>query len=317
MFNGLKQFYKRYFTTSNNTSIDYHAKTLKTMSKGFLIVGALTSMAFTIPTIFALASSIFPSTIAIGLTIFCALILFLIIDLSIGTLTPFALEFSLGGQINKNKYSFAGGMLLWSIIGFLGITSMYLTYNGSIIPVLSAIEEPLKDDIISLEAQKQKTISSEEARYKGLVATQTKADKLQLESLKKKLHNKILSQKGYSKKQAAVQDSINKVDEFSANMKSLFISRDMSLALDDARNSWNTIIREKKEDSFRKRSEYETKIAATLLIFQILGTISTALFFLIETSLALLKYSEKSFESKPIMKTEIRKLKHELSEQNY
>ena len=66
------------------------------------------------------------------------------------------------------------------------------------------------------------------------------------------------------------------------------ITNQMVLSLNDARNSWNRIIREKKEEYNREYSLYEKRLNSTMLIFQILGTISTGIFFIIQLICSLL-----------------------------
>jgi hypothetical protein len=261
------------------------------MSKGFLVIGAITSMSFTIPAIYSLLISLFDNTTSIILTVLSAFLIFFIIDLSIGSLTPFTLDFTFSKKIKNNYYSLFGGLLLWIIILFLAFTSMYLTFNGAKIPVLNSIEIPNSEEIVEMEESKSTAIKEEEQRYKNLYFKTREQDSLSLTTLKQKFHIQIMKEKKESRKNRLIQDSINKVSEMINTQKSDFYLKEMTTAIDDTRNSWNQLIIQKKEEHDRNLNIYETRINATLLIVQILGVISTVLFFLIQIVVTLLKNS--------------------------
>jgi hypothetical protein len=287
----LKKFYKQYLSNNPDTSIDENVKVLLRMSKGFLVIGAITSMSFTIPAIYSLLISLFDNTTSIILTVLSAFLIFFIIDLSIGSLTPFTLDFTFSKKIKNNYYSLFGGLLLWIIILFLAFTSMYLTFNGAKIPVLNSIEIPNSEEIVEMEESKSTTIKEEEQRYKNLYFKTREQDSLSLTTLKQKFHIQIMKEKKESRKNRLIQDSINKVSEMINTQKSDFYLKEMTTAIDDTRNSWNQLIIQKKEEHDRNLNIYETRINATLLIVQILGVISTVLFFLIQIVVTLLKNS--------------------------
>jgi hypothetical protein len=287
----LKKFYKQYLSNNPDTSIDENVKVLLRMSKGFLVIGAITSMSFTIPAIYSLLISLFDNTTSIILTVLSAFLIFFIIDLSIGSLTPFTLDFTFSKKIKNNYYSLFGGLLLWIIILFLAFTSMYLTFNGAKIPVLNSIEIPNSEEIVEMEESKYTTIKEEEQRYKNLYFKTREQDSLSLTTLKQKFHIQIMKEKKESRKNRLIQDSINKVSEMINVQKSDFYLKEMTTAIDDTRNSWNQLIIQKKEEHDRNLNIYETRINATLLIVQILGVISTVLFFLIQIVVTLLKNS--------------------------
>jgi hypothetical protein len=261
------------------------------MSKGFLVIGAITSMSFTIPAIYSLLISLFDNTTSIILTVLSAFLIFFIIDLSIGSLTPFTLDFTFSKKIKNNYYSLFGGLLLWIIILFLAFTSMYLTFNGAKIPVLNSIEIPNSEEIVEMEESKSTAIKEEEQRYKNLYFKTREQDSLSLTTLKQKFHIQIMKEKKESRKNRLIQDSINKVSEMINVQKSDFYLKEMTTAIDDTRNSWNQLIIQKKEEHDRNLNIYETRINATLLIVQILGVISTVLFFLIQIVVTFLKNS--------------------------
>jgi len=287
----LKKFYKQYLSNNPDTSIDENVKVLLRMSKGFLVIGAITSMSFTIPAIYSLLISLFDNTTSIILTVLSAFLIFFIIDLSIGSLTPFTLDFTFSKKIKNNYYSLFGGLLLWIIILFLAFTSMYLTFNGAKIPVLNSIEIPNSEEIVEMEESKSTAIKEEEQRYKNLYFKTREQDSLSLTTLKQKFHIQIMKEKKESRKNRLIQDSINKVSEMINTQKSDFYLKEMTTAIDDTRNSWNQLIIQKKEEHDRNLNIYETRINATLLIVQILGVISTVLFFLIQIVVTLLKNS--------------------------
>jgi hypothetical protein len=287
----LKKFYKQYLSNNPDTSIDENIKVLLRMSKGFLVIGAITSMSFTIPVIYSLLISLFDNTTSIILTVLSAFLIFFIIDLSIGSLTPFTLDFTFSKKIKNNYYSLFGGLLLWIIILFLAFTSMYLTFNGAKIPVLNSIEIPNSEEIVEMEESKSTAIKEEEQRYKNLYFKTREQDSLSLTTLKQKFHIQIMKEKKESRKNRLIQDSINKVSEMINVQKSDFYLKEMTTAIDDTRNSWNQLIIQKKEEHDRNLNIYETRINATLLIVQILGVISTVLFFLIQIVVTLLKNS--------------------------
>jgi len=236
--------------------------------------------------------------------------LFFLIDLSIGSITPFTLDYTLSNKISNNTYSMGGGVLLWCIILFLGFSSMYLTWNGASIPVISSLTQPVNTDLIELEREKQSSIELEEKRYKGLVTKSIKDDQQQLKKLKDHHHNIIIKQTKFSRKEKSIQDSITKVNDFLSTQKSAYYEREMSLAIDNTRNSWNSIITEKKEQFNRDLNKYETRVSVTMLIVQILGSGSTIIFFLIQFVVTLLKYGEDPKTTpKPIIRKETEPVK--------
>jgi hypothetical protein len=311
----LKNFYKQYLSNNPDISINENIKVLLRMSKGFLVIGALTSMSFTIPTIYSLLIPLFDSTTSVVLTIISAFLIFFIIDLSIGSLTPFTLDFTFSKKIKNNSYSLFGGLLLWTIILFLAFTSMYLTFNGAKIPVINSIEIPESHEIVEMEQSKSEAIQDEEQRYKSLYLKTHKQDSLNLLSLKKKFNTQINKEKKESRKNKLIQDSIIKVSDMMNNQKSEYYLKEMTSAINDTRNSWNQLIIQKKEEHDRNLNIYETRINATLLIVQILGVISTLLFFLIQIVVILLKYSdtEKNDLIKNNRKEERFKRKHDIN----
>ena len=168
---------------------------------------------------------------------------------------------------------------------------MYLTFNGAKIPVLNSIEIPNSEEIVEMEESKSTAIKEEEQRYKNLYFKTREQDSLRLTTLKQKFHIQIMKEKKESRKNRLIQDSINKVSEMINVQKSDFYLKEMTTAIDDTRNSWNQLIIQKKEEHDRNLNIYETRINATLLIVQILGVISTVLFFLIQIVVTLLKNS--------------------------
>lgn len=288
----LRKFYKQYLSNNPDISIDENVKVLLRMSKGFLVIGAITSMSFTIPAIYSLLISLFDNLTSIIITAISAFLIFFIIDLSIGSLTPFTLDFTFSKKIRNNYYSIFGGILLWIMILFLAFTSMYLTFNGAKIPIINSIQMPSSEEIVRMEESKSAAIKEEEERYQKLYSETREQDLLNLEALKEKFHIQIMKQQKESRKNRLIQDSINQVSEMINTQKSDFYLKEMTTAIDDVRNSWNILINEKKDELNRNLGLYETRINATLLIIQILGTISTILFFLIQIVVTLLKYSD-------------------------
>lgn len=301
MLKGIKNFYKQYISSNPDNSLNTNIRTLQKMSKGFLLIGAITSMGFTIPTIYSLLNPIFSYEISILLTILSVLTIFFIVDLSLGSLTPFVMKYTFSESNHKSN---VGGLLLWLMIIFLSLTTMYMTYNGSIIPVLNSIQQPLEDDVVELEKQKQSAILAEEKRFKTLLNQVMIDDSINLSKLKNKHHKKIIKS---SNSEKSIIDSTNKVSEFINNSKTTLLTNQMILSIDDARNSWNRIIREKKEDYNRNYLIYEKRIKSTMLIFQVLGTISTGLFFIIQLICSLI-IVEVEVEERP-RRTQFRKSK--------
>jgi hypothetical protein len=287
----LKNFYKQYLSNNPDISVDENTKTLLRMSKGFLIVGALTSMSFTIPTIYTLLMPIFIQEISIGLTILFSFLLFFIIDLSIGSLTPFTLDYTFSKKYNQNYNSISACILLWIIIIFLGFTSMYLTFNGAKIPVISSIELPMNEEIISLEERKSQAIKEDEKRYKEIISKLDNENSTKIKNIQKEYHNKIKKETKQSRKDRLIQDSLTKVSKITPNTE-VYVKQ-MTESINKTTISWDEIINQKKQEYDKNIEYYNDRISATLLIFQILGVVSTVLFFIIQLVVVLLKYGEK------------------------
>lgn len=310
--NNLAWLFTQLFSASPDPSITSGIKMIQWMSKGLLIVGALSSISYTAPTFYNIWSGIFPYWIAQTLTIVCVLLILFLIELSFGALTPFTFEYTFSGQAMKNGNTQAGSVALWVMILFLGGTSMYFTYNGAHTPVHAAIVAPATLDITAFEKQKQKALSKEEARYDAIVDKYHKEDSINLAALKASHHRTIIGIEAYAVNKygkhshlvheslvKARKDSTIKVDDFmSVGQKAPYYVRERNAAINDARVTWNKLIEEKKKQNAETEKQHGYKISAATMLIQNFGAGSTLMFFILQIVVSLLKLGEGGSQKK-------------------
>jgi hypothetical protein len=298
--------YNQIFSSTPDTSVESGLKFLKMISKGLLMIGAITSVSFTAPTFFMIWSNLFPYYSAVFATVFCVLLIFFLTDLAFGSLLPFIIEYTVSNRLSRNFYSLLGGSLLWLVVSFLGFVSMYFTWNGAPNPVQMALPPPQKNDIAEFEEKKQEIISIEEKRYKHADEALAR-EKSELSSLKRSEHIKILevekraikkygkgTNSALSKIEKARQDSSIRVDKFnSTNSKSLTYLKERELALTDARASWNRVVEEKNKENDQLDKMHQIKVSSALMIIQCLGSGSTLIFFILQIIIALIKLGDE------------------------
>lgn len=300
--------WKQLFSSAPDPSVSSGIRMLLFMSKGFLIVGALSSLSYTIPTFYELWSGVFPEAVAQGITVFCVLLVLFLIELGYGALAPFALDFSISGKIAQNTLSVIAGTGLWIMVLFMGFLSMYFTYNGASTPVMAAIKQPEVKSTKSLEKEKQQAIALEEARYKPMVSAAESKDKEGLNALKSSLHGSILNVEAYAAKRygkesyavaeallKARKDSAQRVEDFSTQKaESAKITRERDFAINDARNAYNQLIAEAKKANEDAQKKHESKVASAMMIMQMFGAGSTFLFLLLQVIVTMLNHGAVS-----------------------
>lgn len=301
-----KWLFTQLFSSAPDPSVTSGVRMLNWMSKGFLIIGAISSISYTAPTSFNVWSGILPYTLSVALTIICVVLILFLIELSFGALTPFALSQTLSGDLFKSTNSSIGGVALWVLLIFMGFLSMYFTYNGADVPVHAAIVAPVTFDISTLETQKQDAIKKEEDRYDAIIAKYHKEDSLNFEALKKYHHEHILSVERYAIKvygqhshhvheavSKAQKDSTIKTEDFHINKaKAPWYVRERTEAINDTRDTWNKIIEEKKKDNGKLEKTHNSKVSAATMLIQNFGAGSTLLFFIIQIITTMLKLGD-------------------------
>jgi hypothetical protein len=304
----LAWLYKQLFSSSPDPSVASGVKMLNFMSKGFLIVGALSSMSYTIPTFYELWAGVFPIVVAQALTVFCVLLVLFLIELAYGALAPFALDFSISGKIQQNTLSAIAGIGLWAMVLFMGFLSMYFTYNGASTPVMAAIKPPEIKSTKSLEKEKQAAITAEENRYRNMVASAESKDKEGLNSLKASLHSTILNVEAYATKKygkesyavtealmKARKDSAQRVEDFSTQSAGAAkMIRERDLAINDARAAYNQLIAETKTENENLQKAHAAKVGAAMMVMQMFGSGATALFLLLQIVVSMLTHGAVS-----------------------
>jgi len=305
--------FKQLFSAAPDPSVRSGIKMIQWMSKGLLIVGALSSISYTAPTFYNIWSGIFLLWVAQSLTIMCVLLVLFLIELSFGSLTPFTLDYTFSGKAQESQVTMWASLALWLMLIFLGGTSVYFTYNGAHTPVNAAIVAPQYIDITEIEAQKQAAISAEELRYDAIVAKYHKEDSLAIIALKTSHHNKILGIEAYAKNkygqfshlvhesmQKARKDSTIKVDDFMAEkQKAPYYVRERNAAINDARTTWNKLIEGKKKSNAETEKQHNYKVSAATMLIQNFGAGATIMFFILQIVAALLKLGEGgSFQKK-------------------
>jgi len=307
-----KWLFTQLFSSTPDPSVSSGVKMLQWVSKGLLIVGALSSVSYTAPTFYNIWSGIMALFVAQIATIICVVLILFLIELSFGALTPFALDFTFSGQASQNDMSKIGATLLWIFVIFLGGASVVFTYNGASTPVHASIVAPEMIDISSVEAQKQFALSKEEHRYDALVDKYHKEDSAGIASLSLYHHNNIKNIEAYAIKKygeyshlvdesvsKARKDSTIKVQDYeSTKLKAPYYVRERNQAINDARKTWNGLIEEKKAANEKLEKLHNFKVSAAIMLIQNFGAGSTILFFILQVIISTLRVGETSVKKK-------------------
>ena len=302
-----KWFFNQLFSASPQTDVPSGTKFLSWMSKGLLMVGAITSISSTAPNMYNIWQGVFPVYLAQIATIICVILLLFLVELSFGVLAPFCLSFTVSNKILHSRSYTLAGILIWLIVIFLGTMSIRFTWQGGAILIQRSIKNVEMLNIAELEGKKQNALRIEASRFDSLYTIQSRKDSATLAQIKNQQHKNIVAVHRYADKRYGShsgyyeqamkrvrKDSINRVDEFEP--KAPFILRDRQLAIDDSRNTHNSIIKDAKKENNRREKDHKKKVSAALLIIQGFGSGATVISFILIFIVTLLKKKGSSMK---------------------
>lgn len=294
-------YFKQLFSTSPDSDVQSGVKMLQFMAKGLLIVGALSSMSYTTPTFYNIWNGLLPTVLAQAITIICVVLMLFLIELSFGALTPFALKYS----IDTKHPNYVALVAIWLFVAFLGLASMYFTWNGAAVPVHAAITPPSLQNIGVLAEKKDSALMEKQKIYLPQVQAAAKADSTHLAELKASHKTMIkdarvhAAQKAKSYYSPKVKEAVKKARLDSSRAVAAFEptlpqqQRIMESALYNVRHHWDGQIEEAKKSNSETKQVHSAKVEGAMMLIQGFGAGSTLLFFILSIIVTLLNKGGK------------------------
>ncbi len=201
----------------------------------FFVIGGLTSIAYTYPTLYSVAQALLPDFWAKCATIGMVFFLFIVVDLLLSVAFPAVMEKIASGKAARNRRTAFGVLALFSLCGTLAWLSFTFSQNGSYTPAEAAVANG-KSKLPTTTIAKVASASEVEAIFEKDMQKLQDADDAKLSALVAKAHKDATADRAYAWGQYGA--AVTKGDQF-------------------AISKWNSLVAKYAADSSKTVSSFK------------------------------------------------------------